>query len=324
MLTTNRIPTSQSPSIKNLVALNVSEPHRYLGTIQCKSQTHSVWLERVKIDGQQTTPVIAPEQPTWIVIHGWNSSATTANIRYLAQAIARWSESQVLILDWSTAVNVPWHQLGTATKWVPLVAEWVAQQLLEKGFSTSHLNLIGHSFGSYVASEIAARLPGGVNQLIALDPAAKVPGLYCQPLDFRQHSRFAWAFYGSLAGSAKQVSMADAAFSLSTGKPELNFFKSHARVVKLFAALLHYQRENPNHSISQHFWFQKGDRTQRTPWQPGKLNELGGRTLPGIGAPFAGRLHLYQSANGRWLPRALQYRTANVTFFDSDTWLLAE
>jgi pimeloyl-ACP methyl ester carboxylesterase len=292
----------------------------YSGTIQSGLQTHTIYLKRVDLIRHESL-AISPQQPTWIVIHGWNHNTATATIRRLAHAIAQWSQTQVLTLDWSTLVDVPLHQLGTRADAIPLVAAWVSQQLLQLGFAPQHLNLVGHSVGCYIAAEIAAQMPSCINQLIALDPAANLPNFKFSPVNFRRNTRFSWAFYGSLAGSAKQAATADAAFSIDFGYHKPAIFKNHARVVKLFTALLHHCRNNPTHALNQHFQFDQGDRTQPLPWKAERFSKLGGRMLPGIGVPFSGRLHTRQSTDGRWVPFALQYRACDSTDFDRDVWI---
>jgi pimeloyl-ACP methyl ester carboxylesterase len=80
--------------------------------------------------------------------------------------------SQVLYLDWKDAasdsaiVTPPYD----AAKRVRPVADWATKRLKELGIDPEKTILLGHSLGSYVASEIG-RIGGKVKELVALDPA---------------------------------------------------------------------------------------------------------------------------------------------------------
>src|SRR5262249_28110593 len=116
---------------------------------------------------------IDPTQPTWLIIHGWNSKPE--HFTALANAIhgqAGHQFDQILTLDWSVGAQTIYPSVAESR--IPLVASWAATTLVNHGFSGLNLNLIGHSFGSYVSAEIAERIAGGVNTIIGLDPALDV------------------------------------------------------------------------------------------------------------------------------------------------------
>src|SRR4051794_31066943 len=93
---------------------------------------------------------IDPSRPTWLIIHGWDSSP--AEFADLVSAIhAQRPTDQILTLDWHTAADTGELNPFDAEKRVPLVATWAATALTGAGFSGTNLNEIGHSFGSYVA-----------------------------------------------------------------------------------------------------------------------------------------------------------------------------
>jgi len=74
------------------------------------------------------------------------------------------------------------------------------------------LNLLGYSWGAYVADELAeevvSRQSQGVNAILLLDPATDVPFNAYNPnnaatVNFAAHSGFSWAFRsGGFEGSA--------------------------------------------------------------------------------------------------------------------------
>ena len=90
------------------------------------------------------------------------------------------SNDQVLTLDWSGAASYPgWAGFGGEDP-IQNLGIWAAAALQDKGFVGTNLNLVGHSWGSYVADELAERIPGGVDTITALDAAENVPGGYTQ------------------------------------------------------------------------------------------------------------------------------------------------
>lgn len=199
--------------------------------------THSVNIQH--IDG--FSHAIDPTATTWLVIHGRNDSA--AGKHDLAESIhtAR-PNDQVLLLDWSEAAASGLLG-GAGEKWIVTVATWAANALADNGFVGPHLNVVGHSWGAYVADEMAARFPGatGVNSIVALDPATHYPlDFEYNPedghIDFAAHSGFSWAFHARKpivfipAGSISTPKTADEAFTV-TGA-------DHNSVVDVFRDML--------------------------------------------------------------------------------------
>jgi pimeloyl-ACP methyl ester carboxylesterase len=165
-------------------------PSELSGTIRDGDASFSVSIRR-----HDAGATIDPTLSTWLIIHGWNSDPT--QFAELATAIeTRRPADQVLVLDWRTAAAGAFPFAVEAR--IPLVATWAATALAEY-FAGSSLNVVGHSFGSYVAGEIAERISGGVNTIVALDPATDVPGGYDPDavggVDFAQQSQFSWAFH---------------------------------------------------------------------------------------------------------------------------------
>lgn len=177
-------------------------------------------------------------QTTWIVIHGWNSSRNSQNIAAAAESIAlARAGDQVLTLDWSAAANTGILDPYSAENSIVPVAEWAANALIQYGFAGTNLNLVGHSFGSYVADEIARRIPGGVHTIVTLDPAIDIPGGYdpVAEVDFARDSAFSWSFHSSSLGSDVTPATADEAFIVESNAPLID---AHSNVVWLFAHLV--------------------------------------------------------------------------------------
>ena len=156
---------------------------------------------------------------TWIVIHGRGGHAS--DFTALAKQIDNFSTSdQVLVLDWSSgaANNTPSLTGLQGASWTPSVGLWLSQALGRMGVTGSKVHLVGHSWGTYVAYEAAKRISGGVNSIVALDPAYGGSGVSlvgltypASSVNFASVSSFSWSFYGSdsfgdnvLAGTADE------------------------------------------------------------------------------------------------------------------------
>jgi len=183
---------------------------------------------------------------TWVVIHGRDSDPNKANILALATALRDSLEKyQVLTLNWNEASRPILFDDFQGEDWIQPVAAWTASTLLASGFKGNRLNLIGHSWGALVADELAERIPGGVNVIVAIDPAQDVPNTPLSPggsynadrlneIDFAAHSMFSWAFRsdrtGFDSGSQKTPVTADEAIVVKSS--------DHSLIVNLVANLI--------------------------------------------------------------------------------------
>ena len=230
---------------------------------------------------------------TWIVIHGWNSSPDAENIANLIDKIAQTADrsDRILALDWreaayngnpnNTAIATAQGGNGIAATWISATAEFVVKALEREygvdSFSANQsLNLIGHSLGSLVSSEIGRIYESGENRageritnsnnqgvrtITALDPAAEInlkpDWIFGEesgydvdssvegrqtPANFKDSSYFSRAYIGrrSIAGNPIFADAADEAYELDFGNtidPILSKNTEHGRVVKTFTNL---------------------------------------------------------------------------------------
>lgn len=187
---------------------------------------------------------------TWLIIHGWKSSRTESNIVSLTAAISNSRPNdQVLTLDWSNLAKTSTPE-KTAVNIVP-VSEWASTALQAYGIKSNDLNIIGHSFGAYVADEIAKKFPAKVNSIVALDPAADCCTSVFDPIsndeiDFRRDSNWSWAFHASVAGNEITPVRATESFIIDTG---LTAQDAHSNAVWLFARMV----AEPNNLINNLF-----------------------------------------------------------------------
>ncbi len=218
-------------------------------------------------------PAINTNQRTWIVIHGWNSYRTKDNIFALASALYETRfDDQVLTLDWRSAADTNLDPSPAEDSIVP-VAQWAADALIRYGISGTNLNLVGHSFGSYVANEIAERIPGGVNTIVTLDPAANIFGGYDptanDEVNFALHSFFSWSFHSSsVAGNEFTPTTADESFVVNSDA--LFPWDAHGNVVFMFA----YMLLHPTDLVSQYFLLTALLEGTFGPWLPDQFFSL--------------------------------------------------
>ncbi len=265
----------------------------------------------VSIQGTDGTE-IDPSRPTWIIIHGWNSDP--ARFAEMVDAIhAQRPDDQILTLDWHTAADTGELNPFDAEKRVPLVATWAATALTNAGFAGANLNVIGHSFGSYVGGEIAELIPGGVNTIIALDPAIDVSGNYNPEgpggVQFAQYSQYSWAFHDSdpanLAnldglGSPNTPITADEAFDVANS--------SHTEIPDLFTYFLNH----PNDVVGQYFTLDRLLDHQAGPWQQNQYNANGAQSAG------AGYEAVIAASGGGVFPQSIAYVNAAASVSVSD------
>jgi pimeloyl-ACP methyl ester carboxylesterase len=84
------------------------------------------------------------------------------------------------------------------------------------GITASNINLVGHSLGAYVAYEVSERL-GGINNLVALNPASTTLGGYDQSqVNFSRYSNWSWAFFNNNRTDNSDISQtADESFQFA-------------------------------------------------------------------------------------------------------------
>jgi pimeloyl-ACP methyl ester carboxylesterase len=212
------------------------------------------------------------KRTTWVVIHGWDNPLVDAynNVLPVAQTLKEARPNDiVLTLDWMQASSTNadpkgnWH----AATWIGPVADWAAQKLKDWGLTdSSFVNFVGHSFGSFMSSEIAARF-GKARSITALDPAddtnlyIELPGspaiLGGYDLDLRNSAEnkprrfdsvadFSRAFVGGKnasenpAGDRTLASTAHESFILDYDPGPISTapFKTHGWVVDTFRQLI--------------------------------------------------------------------------------------
>ncbi len=188
-------------------------------------------LSLTQANGSSTA--IIPTRETWVVIHGWLSSPKAT--QRLANAIQSASRRiQVLQLNWSEVakdVN-PFTVIFN----VPDVGQWAADKLTSWGIAGSSINLVGHSYGGYMTDIIARDISGGVDRIVALDPATvALGGIDFSGTNYAAHSLFSLAMIGSDKGTVSAAQTADEILELNVG--DFSGFTAHDNVKELFATM---------------------------------------------------------------------------------------
>ncbi|MEZ2249842.1 VWA domain-containing protein [Microcoleus sp.] len=227
---------------------------------------------------------VDPNAETWILIHGNVDNPNKDKMFDLAKAVEEQvagKKSQVLVIDWSESANnysFGKPDPGLSANWISDVANFAVEALRDEWkIASEKINLIGHSLGTYVASEIGFLLSSRdkdrsklnidpdkrVNTLIALDPAVNDPrnalgydldgdtnDIRETPIQFSPVSKFSRAFWGDIAtrdgtGSSDYATSANESIYIDFKRQnrdnnEDNFdsFDSHGNMVYLYRNLL--------------------------------------------------------------------------------------
>jgi len=227
--------------------------------------------------------VVDPNQQTWIVIHGRSSSrysAPTPNIPRLASAIlARRPDDQVLTLDWSGAATAQSGLLFREEDWIQPVAAWAAGALLASGFMPSNINIVGHSWGGNMSDELAERL-GGVNTILAIDPARNGSGAYnpnanfgtsSAEINFARDSIYSWAFF-SRDGGVLGITGGDPQTPTSADEAIVVTNSEHSQMWNLVPSML----EIPTGPVARYFKISRLLNHIPGPWSPNRYSSNAG------------------------------------------------
>ncbi len=172
---------------------------------------------------------LKPNLPVWVVVHGRVDSEKGDAIAELAKNLS--DRFQVVTIDWQKAAAdngiSPISLSGSA--WIPSVGNWVAQQLQSLGFTKTNVNIAVHSWGAYVAYETAKTF-GGVNSIVALDPAEhnKYLGGQYSPekrgVDFSAFASHSYSLHSSQFGNVAVPKSAEHAFTVNAANEGYEFW----------------------------------------------------------------------------------------------------
>ena len=241
--------------------------------------------------GKKQVNALDPNLPVWVVVHGKDNSEDSSQIAELTRNM-KLSGAQVVTLNWQEGASDNLTSIGLeGSKWIESVGTWAAHQLHSMELTHSQLNVVGHSWGSFVAYEIGAHIPGGVKTLVALDPAAdtvllgggQYKGFDDVHFAFSNVAENSYAFHSSNFGNRKFALTAENSFDVvapenyegSTADPSAmeqllsqhylaalgieiadevqDAFHEHGFAVSLFSELMQRQRLVPSDVTAQLF-----------------------------------------------------------------------
>lgn len=162
-------------------------------------------------------------KPVWIVIHGRTDRSDSDPMEELARTLQA-HDVQVVTLDWRAGAADNFGPIDlNGSKWIAETGRWTSNQLKSLGFSKQNINIVGHSWGTFVGYELAANYDG-INSFIALDPAkdsALLASRYNEStVNFANASLISHAFHSSFFGSKDLALTADRTFRI---KAEENY-----------------------------------------------------------------------------------------------------
>lgn len=232
-----------------------------------------------------STGPIRANRETWIVVHGWNGDPSS--LSSISRAVEQHGRrTQVLAIDWSQAAAT--DDALQALFWIGKIGDFAADALQRLGLRTGRINLIGHSLGAYVAADTASRISGGVNAIVALDPAANVP-FY----NFSADSRYSLGLLASSLGSEARAATADDAFRVNVG----DGLAAHLNIVDLYTSMLEANNTGAPDRVSRRFGLDKMDPGASPPWDRDRFS-----------GDFEGVLS-GKTQSGHWVPDTLVYRS---------------
>ncbi|WP_459195237.1 alpha/beta hydrolase family protein [Nostoc sp. FACHB-892] len=125
---------------------------------------------------------ITSDAPTYVVIHGYQSTGGNAGNNYkaadwmenIAQTIReRESNANIILLDWEEGASSLWYP--TSATRTRDVGNQLATYLINNGVDPTYINLIGHSLGAHIAgftgSTYRESIGRSLAQIVGLDPA---------------------------------------------------------------------------------------------------------------------------------------------------------
>ena len=125
---------------------------------------------------------ITSDAPTYVVIHGYQSTGGNAGNNYkaadwmenIAQTIReRESNANIILLDWEEGASSLWYP--TSATRTRDVGNQLATYLINNGVDPTYTNLIGHSLGAHIAgftgSTYRESTGRSLAQIVGLDPA---------------------------------------------------------------------------------------------------------------------------------------------------------
>ena len=168
---------------------------------------------------------------------------------------------------------------------------------------------MGHSWGTWLSYEMATRVAGGVQGIVALDPAADASFEYdASDVDFGDVAQASWAFHGGgLFGSPTRAATADESFTTtySASRP-IGDLARHSMPVDIFTDLVRESNSARPSERARLFSLDRLVADQAGSWREDVYNSAGSPI--GLWRTFEGVFELDYQA-GDWQTSLLRYTT---------------
>ena len=225
---------------------------------------------------------------TWVICHGWTGSPS--DVSDISDAMmALEPASQVLALDWS---SVAAGDVFTALDGVKPTAAAAAAVLKRWGIPGSRINLVGHSFGGFMIDRIAANISGGVNRMVAIDPADDI----MTDVNYAARSKFSLAFVASSLSTPAHALTADECFRMDFGSA--GDLLAHDGAETLYATMLQRIADGSPDNVSKLFAPGRLSPTFAQPWK--------------LVSGYEGTIKVGGDFLGGWTPASITYTSAST------------
>jgi hypothetical protein len=177
---------------------------------------------------------------TWITTHGRSDEPGSrgegpGTFFQIAKALERRDPAaQQALLDWTTAAAPQAAFDLSEGRWFSKIGVALGERLAAGGrFGGAQLGAVGHSWGAYVNYEIARAIAaafsaGGMNRLIALDPALVADNYDVTTADFGVAAAYSFACSTSIFGNESVAQTADDAFKIDLPETSDPFLEHNA------------------------------------------------------------------------------------------------
>ncbi|XP_023163398.2 phospholipase A1 VesT1.02 [Drosophila hydei] len=162
-------------SCSNCCAIREREDIKFL--LYTRKNRNAAQQLQLSDDGRLARSNFNFNYPLAIYLHGFSESANgeKQSSQELKDAFLRRGNYNVILVDWSAMVAVPWY--SSAVENLPIAARYLARflrYLVSSGYAVKHIHLIGFSLGAEVAGFAGKQLQEWgikLTRITALDPA---------------------------------------------------------------------------------------------------------------------------------------------------------
>ena len=129
-------------------------------------------MNGIEIDTLNNSKFI-PNAKTIFIIHGFIQNGKKVWVNLMKDALLKYDNSNIIIVDWSSGNKFPYTQAAANTQVIGAFIGNLINFYIQKGFiNPDDVHLIGHSLGAHVAGYAGERITPKIARITGLDPAA--------------------------------------------------------------------------------------------------------------------------------------------------------